>query len=211
MVNKYHIGLTGGIGSGKSSVARFLASWGATIIDADQISRDSTAVGGLAIDAIEQAFGAQVISPERALDRVAMRELVFHDSQAKQRLEAIIHPIVRAEMERQAQQAQGSYIVFDIPLLIEGLLRYKGFLNRICVVDCEEETQIQRVVQRNGFSPEMVRQIMQTQASREQRLAHADDIVRNGIQTDLENLQQQCHVLHLKWLALAAQHEGHTV
>ena len=210
-MNKYYIGLTGGIGSGKSSVAGFFQTWGATIIDADQISRDATAAGGLAIDSIEKAFGGQVITTERALDRAAMRELVFQDPQAKQNLEFIIHPIVRAEMQRQALAAQGLYVVFDIPLLIEGLLRYQGFLNRICVVDCEEDTQIQRVTQRSGLSPEMVRQIMQSQASRAQRLAHADDVIHNGAHTTLENLQHQCQQLHNQWLALAAQHEGQSV
>ena len=210
-MNKYYIGLTGGIGSGKSSVAGFLQAWGATIIDADQISRDATAAGGLAIDAIEKAFGSQVITAERALDRAAMRELVFQDPAAKQALESIIHPLVRQEMQRQAMAAQGAYVVFDIPLLIEGLLRYQGFLNRICVVDCEEDTQIQRVTQRSGLSPEMVRQIMQNQASRAQRLAHADDVIHNGAQTTLENLQQQCQQLHNQWLALAAQQEGQSV
>ena len=210
-MNKYYIGLTGGIGSGKSSVAGFFQTWGATIIDADQISRDATAAGGLAIDSIEKAFGGQVITTERALDRAAMRELVFQDPQAKQNLEFIIHPIVRAEMQRQALAAQGLYVVFDIPLLIEGLLRYQGFLNRICVVDCEEDTQIQRVTQRSGLSPEMVRQIMQSQASRAQRLAHADDVIHNGAHTTLENLQHQCQQLHNQWLVLATQHEGQSV
>lgn len=210
-MNKYYIGLTGGIGSGKSSVAGFFQTWGATIIDADQISRDATAAGGLAIDSIEKAFGGQVITTERALDRAAMRELVFQDPQAKQNLESIIHPIVRAEMQRQALAAPGLYVVFDIPLLIEGLLRYQGFLNRICVVDCEEDTQIQRVTQRSGLSPEMVRQIMQNQASRAQRLAHADDVIHNGAQTSLENLQHQCQQLHNQWLVLATQHEGQSV
>lgn len=210
-MNKFHIGLTGGIGSGKSSVAKFLQDWGATVIDADQISRDSTAAGGLAIEAIEQAFGPGVISPERALDRAAMRTLVFQDAQAKQRLEAIIHPIVKSEMHRQASCAQGCYIVFDIPLLIEGLLRYQGFLNRICVVDCEEQTQIQRVVERSAISAEMVQQIMLNQASRAERLAHADDVIHNGAQTSLADLQQQCQQLHQKWLGLAAEHKGHSV
>ncbi len=207
-MTKFYIGLTGGIGSGKSSVSAFLQSWGATIVDADQISRDATAAGGLAIDEIEKVFGPHLITPERALDRAVMRDLVFQDKQAKQRLEAIIHPLVRQEMQRQASEAQGSYVVFDIPLLIEGLLRYKGFLNRICVVDCEEETQIQRVGQRSGLSPETVRQIMQNQATRAQRLEHADDVIHNGAQISLENLQQQCQQLHSKWLELAAQHEG---
>lgn len=210
-MSKYQIGLTGGIGSGKSSVAGFLRQLGVPVIDADCISRAATAADGIAVSAIEQAFGTSVITPERALDRAAMRDLVFKDRQAKQRLESIVHPIVRAQMYEQAQQAQGAYIVFDIPLLIENLSQYRDILNRICVVDCEEQTQIQRVSERSGLSVEMVQQIMRNQASREQRLQYADDVIFDGAQVDFSELQEQCYQQHLVWLNLARQHEGNKV
>ena len=175
------VGLTGGIGSGKSTVAGMLAECGAAIIDADAISRQTTAPGGAAIPMIAQAFGAGLVTAGGALDRDHMRELVFTDPDAKRQLEAIIHPLVGAETARQAAQAQQSgqaCIVFDVPLLVESG-RWRQQLDRVLVVDCSEETQISRVMARSGWTRQMVEQVMAGQASRMQRLAAADVCIDN--------------------------------
>jgi dephospho-CoA kinase len=175
------VGLTGGIGSGKSTVAGMLAACGAAIIDADAISRQTTAPGGAAIPLIVQAFGADLVTVGGALDRDHMRELVFSDPDAKRRLEAIIHPLVGAETARQAAQAQQSgqaCIVFDVPLLVESG-RWRQQLDRVLVVDCSEETQISRVMARSSWTRQMVEQVMAGQASRMQRLAAADVCINN--------------------------------
>ena len=175
------VGLTGGIGSGKSTVAGMLAECGAAIIDADAISRQTTAPGGAAIPLIAHAFGASLVTADGALDRIRMRELVFTDPDAKRQLEAIIHPLVGAETARQAAQAQQSgqaCIVFDVPLLVESG-RWRQQLDRVLVVDCSEETQISRVMARSGWTRQMVEQVMAGQASRMQRLAAADVCIDN--------------------------------
>lgn len=175
------VGLTGGIGSGKSTVAGMLAECGAAIIDADAISRLTTAPGGAAIPLVAQQFGANFVTAEGALDRDHMRALVFSDPDAKRRLEAIIHPLVGAETARQAAQAQQSgygCIVFDVPLLVESS-RWRQQLDRVLVVDCSEETQISRVMARSGWTRQMVEQVMAGQASRMQRLAAADVCIDN--------------------------------
>lgn len=147
------IGLTGGIGSGKSMVARWLEQWGATVIDTDEVSHQLTAAGGLAIPAIQQAFGPTVINAEGALDRAQMRALVFDDPEARHQLEAILHPLIRAQTLAQVAAAQGVYVVVVIPLLVESG-RWVDFFDEICVVDCDESTQIERVQRRNGLSVE---------------------------------------------------------
>ncbi|NOL50390.1 dephospho-CoA kinase [Pelistega europaea] len=202
--NRLFIGLTGGIGSGKSTVSAYLTQQGVTVIDADLISRSLTQADGLAIPAIKKAFGGQVIDAHNALDRAKMRQLVFSNPTAKKQLEQIIHPLVKEQMIKQAMEAESSpYIVFDVPLLIESIHHYRLWLSRICVVDCEPETQIVRVMQRSGLAEEMVRQIIAQQASRQQRLANADDIVHNGAGVLLEELHQQVDKLHAQWLILA--------
>ena len=179
------IGLTGGIGSGKSTVAQMLADCGAVIVDADAISRQLTAVAGAAIPAIRQVFGAAMITSAGALDRDAMRQQVFADSAAKLRLEAIIHPLVAAESARQvgAAEANGARcLVFDIPLLVESR-RWRLQLHQVLVVDCTEERQISRVVARSGWTREAVQKVMDAQASRAQRLAAADMCIYNETQS----------------------------
>ena len=179
------IGLTGGIGSGKSTVVAMLAEWGAAVVDADAISRGLTAPGAAAIAPIRREFGGQFITPEGALDRDAMRELVFGDPAARQRLEAIIHPLVSAQAEREsvlAEQAQARCIVFDIPLLVESG-RWRAQLNQILVVDCTPALQIQRVMTRNGWTRQAVQKIVDGQASRAQRLAAADICIYNETQS----------------------------
>ncbi|MDO9405002.1 MAG: dephospho-CoA kinase [Polaromonas sp.] len=176
-----HLGLTGGIGSGKSTVARLLAGAGAAIIDADAISRQTTASGGAAVAPIAAHFGAHVITPEGAMDRDVMRQLVFDYPDARRQLEAIIHPLVGEETARQAEAARKagrSCVVFDIPLLVESG-RWRARLDAVLVVDCTEETQIARVVARSGWTREAVEKVIASQASRAQRLAAADACIYN--------------------------------
>ncbi|WP_313603491.1 dephospho-CoA kinase [Comamonas jiangduensis] len=175
------IGLTGGIGSGKSTVAQILAQVGAAIIDADAISRSLTSAGGLAIAPIEAAFGPQAIDAQGALNRAFMRDLIFQDHFAKQRLEAIVHPLIGTLTERQALQAQACgtrLLVFDVPLLVESG-RWRQQVHAVVVVDCEEETQIQRVIARNGLERAAIEKIMAAQATRTQRRAAADWVIYN--------------------------------
>lgn len=178
------IGLTGGIGSGKSTVAAMLAELGAPVVDADALSRASTAPGGAAIDAIRRTFGADYIRADGALDRDRMRALVFADPEAKARLEAIIHPIVRAEIDRRIAACTADTIVLDLPLLVESDA-WRQRCDRVWVVDCTPETQIQRVMARNGWPREQVLAVLAQQASRAQRLAAADVVIDNdGIDLD---------------------------
>ena len=175
------IGLTGGIGSGKSTVLAMLQELGAAAIDADAISRASTASGGAAIPQIAQRFGADFITPEGALDRVRMRERAYGHPEARRELEQIIHPLVGAEIERQVQAALAAgarCIVFDIPLLVESG-RWRAQLDRVLVVDCGPETQVARVVARSALAPDEVRAIIAAQAPRALRLAAADVVICN--------------------------------
>lgn len=175
------LGLTGGIGSGKSTVAAMLADRGAAIIDADAISRQTTAAGGSAIEAIREAFGMGFITAEGALDRERMRALAFSDPTARRRLERIVHPLVGLETRRQADAAIAAgqrCIVFDIPLLVESA-HWRTSLDCVLVVDCNPETQIQRVMQRNGLRREEVEGILANQASRLRRLRAADHVICN--------------------------------
>ena len=185
------IGLTGGIGSGKSTVSQMLQARGAALIDADAIARSVTAAHGSAIPAIAQTFGPEFITAEGAMDRDRMRAHVFRHPPAKQALEAIIHPLVMQEAQRQAQEAIAKghqTLVFDVPLLVESGARWRTQVDRVLVVDCLEETQIQRVMARNGLSREVIQSIISTQATRAQKLAAADWVIHNeGL--DLEALE----------------------
>ena len=179
------IGLTGGIGSGKSTVAQMLVASGAVLIDADAISRDVTALGGAAIALIAAQFGPQAITPEGAMNRDVMRQRIFDDPAAKKQLEAIIHPLVSSESARQAQaayKAGSSLLVFDIPLLVESH-RWRQQLDKVLVVDCTEATQISRVMARDasssGWTRGAVEKVIAQQASRAQRRAAADWVIYN--------------------------------
>lgn len=186
------LGLTGGIGSGKSTLARMLAAHGAAWIDADEIARSVTAPGGAAIPAIRQTFGDTLIDAAGALDRARMRELVFHDPAARQRLEAIVHPLVGEQTALRAREAAERGIrltVFDIPLLVESG-RWPRELDAVTVVDCREETQIARVMARNGLDRNTVLGILASQAPRAARRAAADIVVYNDTQP-LQALQAQ--------------------
>ncbi len=196
MARGFRLGLTGGIGSGKSTVANLLAQLGAAVLDADAISRALTAPHGLAIDAIRQAFGADFVTPAGALDRERMRTLVFADPGAKQRLEAIIHPLVAQETSRQALAAQASgrqCLVFDVPLLVESG-RWRQNVDQVLVVDCLPETQISRVMARSALSREAVLAIMASQANRVTRLQAADAVVFNDTLT-LDDLAGEVRAL----------------
>ena len=188
----YRLGLTGGIGSGKSTVSGLLQQMGAAVIDADAISKAATASGGSAIATLKAEFGAAVLTEDGALDRVQMRDLIYSNADAKARLEAIVHPLVGhaiAEQARQADIIRARCIVFDIPLLIESQ-NWRAKLDRVLVIDCSEETQIARVVARNGFTEQEIRKILQSQATRVNRRAAADTVVFNdGI--SLDDLRQQ--------------------
>ena len=175
------IGLTGGIGSGKSTVLAMLQALGAAAIDADAISRATTAAGGAAIPLIAQKFGADFIAGDGALDRARMRERAYAQPEARRELEQIIHPLVGEEIARQVQAALAAgarCIVFDIPLLVESA-RWRPQLDRVLVVDCSPETQVARVVARSGLAPEDVRAIIGAQAPRALRLAAADLVICN--------------------------------
>ncbi len=200
----YRIGLTGGIGSGKSKVADLLAQWGAAIVDTDVIAHELTAPGGQAIEPITQQFGAGVIAPTGALDRQAMRELVFESPQARQQLEAILHPMIGLLTQKRAEAARGCYLVFVVPLLVESG-RWRNRLDRICVVDCDPDTQIRRVQTRSGLTQEAIGRIMKAQAPREERLAAADDVVLNDGRTDIDELTRRVRELHDSWCAQARQ------
>lgn len=199
------IGLTGGIGSGKTSAANLLGELGAGVIDTDVLAHQLTAANGAAMPAIAAEFGAQVVAGDGSLLRPAMREIVFADPSARTRLEGILHPMIREAVLRQTEQLAGRhpYIVWVIPLLVESSLKdpvYRAQMRRVCVVDCPEEVQIVRVMERSGLSREAVTAILQAQSSRANRLAHADDVIDN--QGDRLALQAQVIKLHARYLAL---------
>lgn len=187
------IGLTGGIGSGKSTFGQLLASMGAALIDADQIARSVTGPGGAAIEAIRQTFGADYVDATGALDRARMRTLAFSDGDARVRLESIVHPLVTQHSADEARQALldgKQLIVHDIPLLVESG-RWARQLDAVVVIDCPPETQIERVVQRSGLAREAVQAILSHQASRAVRRGAADAVVHNGPLCTLTQLQAQ--------------------
>jgi dephospho-CoA kinase len=180
------IGLTGGIGSGKSTVAKSLVGLGAHLIDTDAISRSLTAPGGAAIKAIEQAFGPNMIDLNGAMDRNAMRALAFSNPDALRQLEGILHPLIGELSKQQAALAGPEQrIIFDVPLLVESGRRWRDIVDRIVVVDCLPDTQIERVMTRSGWTREAVQAVLAKQATREQRLAAADDVLDNeGVSLD---------------------------
>ncbi len=198
----FSVGLTGGIGSGKSTVADLFGARGAAIIDTDRIAHQLTAADGLAIEPIRQAFGADFIAADGALDRTRMREAVFTDPDRKKLLESILHPLIRQETEHAARTTPGAYPIFVVPLLVESG-RWVQRVSRVLVVDCPKDVQIRRVMQRSQLSEEQVRAIMATQTSRENRLAAADDVLLND--GDTSRLPALVDTLHERYLALAAQ------
>lgn len=197
MTRGLRIGLTGGIGSGKSTVATMLVARGALLVDTDAISRALTASGGAAIDAIRSAFGAQAIAADGSMDRARMRELAFTDATVKGRLEGILHPMITAETTRQAQAAPHRVTVFDVPLLVE-TGRWRSRVDRVLLVDCSEATQLARVLTRSGWTREAALAVISQQASREARRAAADAVIVNdGL--DLAQLEREVDLLWGRW------------
>jgi dephospho-CoA kinase len=195
------IALTGGIASGKTAVANEFAALGVTVIDTDQIARDVVESGTPTLAALVNAFGKDILDASGHMDRRRMRERVFADPQARQQLEAITHPAIREELTRRAAAATGPYQLHVIPLLIEGG-RAKTY-DRILVVDCPEQTQLQRLMQRDGTDLTQARQILAAQTTRASRLAAADDVIENT--STLEQLRTRVTALHTRYLALAAE------
>jgi dephospho-CoA kinase len=194
----FRLGLTGGIGSGKSTVANLLAARGAAVVDADAIARAVTAPHGSAMPAIAKAFGNDFVDADGALNRERMRALAFSDPDAKKRLEAIVHPLVSQETQRQTEAAIQSghrCVVFDVPLLVESG-RWRQQVDRVLVVDCKRETQIARVMARNGMTREMVERIIDAQLPSGVRLAAADWVIRN-VDLSLDALRAEVNALPL--------------
>lgn len=202
---RFSVGLTGGIGSGKTTVANLFGELGAAIIDTDLIAHQVSAVGGRAIEAIRETFGADFLTPEGAMDRNRMRQLVFADPVQKARLEAILHPLIREETEAQAGHATGSYIIFVVPLLVESK-NWRQRVDRVLVIDCPEEVQVARVMERNGLAEAEVRAIMAAQVTREVRLAAANDVLDNGGAAD--SLREKAQKLHALYCGLAREKTG---
>ena len=203
------IGLTGGIGSGKSTVAQAFEARGIAVIDADAIAHALTAPGGSAINAIRAAFGPAFITPEGALDRAQMRAHAFSQPGSRERLEAVLHPMIRAETARRADAATSAYRILMIPLLVEARTRvgnWRQRYDRILVIDCSEATQLRRVMSRSGLTADAVRSIMANQASREERLAEADDVIDND--GSPEAIAPQAEALHQRYLEIAARGTG---
>lgn len=196
------VGLTGGIGSGKSTVADLFVGQGAELVDTDAIAHELTCPGGAAMPQLIAAFGNDVLRPDGAMDRAAVRRLVFSDPSAKSRLEGILHPLIRQISAERCREAKSPYVILAVPLLVESGT-YRERCDRIVVVDCPENLQIERVMARNGLARDEVLAIMAAQATRQQRLAVADDVVIND--ADYEKISGQVAGLHLKYLALSSE------
>ncbi|MEZ5627830.1 MAG: dephospho-CoA kinase [Rhodocyclaceae bacterium] len=198
---RWIVGLTGGIGSGKSAASDRFGLCGAAIVDTDLIARELTAAGGAALPAIRASFGDELIATDGALDRAAMRARAFADPAERQRLEAILHPMIRAESDHQCAAAEAPYVVLVVPLLIESG-SYRQRCQRIAVVDCDEAVQVSRVMSRSGLPRDQVEAIMAAQLPRADRLAAADDVIDNS--GNLEQLYRQVDALHMRYLVLAS-------
>jgi dephospho-CoA kinase len=196
----YVVGLTGGIGCGKSKAAEFFAALGVDVVDTDAISHELTAPGGAAMQPIAEAFGPSYVRPDGGLDRARMRSLVFADAGAKARLERILHPLIRAESLARIRASAAPYVVLVVPLLVE-TGGYRELLSRTLVVDCDESQQIARVVARSGLAEDEIGRIMRTQLPRAKRLAAADDVLAND--ADIETLRARVQALHEQYLAAA--------
>lgn len=194
------IGLTGGIGSGKTTAANFFAALGVDIIDTDVISHELTQPQGAAIAAIREVFTSKFVTAEGALKRKEMRGLIFSDSNARQKLEAILHPLIRTEVSRRIELVSTAYGIVVVPLLLE-TGQYGDLIERVLVVDSSEQDQLARAIARAGLDEHTVRAIMATQLSREERLQKADDVILNT--ADIPYLERQVSVLHRKYIALA--------
>lgn len=201
----YIVGLTGGIGCGKSAVADLFARLGAAVVDTDAIAHELTAPGGAGIAPIREAFGAGLIAADGALDRAAMRTLVFAQPAARACLEAILHPLIGRESRRRCEEAVAPYVLLVVPLLIESGI-YRERVDRLLVVDCSEQTQVERVMKRSRLTAQEVRAIMATQVSRATRLGAADDVIDND--GDIAALGPRVERLHADYLARSRAASG---
>jgi len=197
----YRVGLTGGIASGKSTVAKYFDALGVPILDSDQIARDVVEPGQPPLERLVERFGRSILTPDGHLDRPALRNIVFSDPKARADLEALTHPAIGAAMEAQSAAAGGPYQILVIPLLVEKNL--VSHVDRVLVVDCAEELQIRRLRERDGSTPEQVGAILRAQVPRAVRLKAADDVLSND--TDLGALRDQVAALHTRYLDLAAR------
>lgn len=192
------VGLTGGIGSGKTTVAGIFARHGVPVIDADEIARALVTPGTPGHRAVVDAFGKEILDANNEIDRGRLREQVFQDRAARKRLEAILHPRVHEEIQKQAAGLDAPYCLIVIPLLIEA--GQQDLVDRILVIDADDEVRIRRVARRDGLPPDEIERIMKAQLSRQERLRHADDIIRNN--RDLDDLERQVERLHARYLEL---------
>ena len=193
------IGLTGGIGSGKTSSARFFTAEGVTVIDTDTIAHELTEPQGVAIPNIQKSFGSNYITADGKLDRKKMRSMIFSNIDSRKKLEAILHPLIQTEVMRRIEIASSPYIIIVVPLLLE-TGDYRETVTRILVIDCSEECQITRTISRGGLSKQEVHAIMATQKSRQERLNQADDVIVNNM--NIYHLQRQVKIQHNKYLSL---------
>ncbi len=194
------VGLTGGIGCGKSSASQFFSDLGIDVIDTDIIARQLTQPNGSAISLIQNTFGSSIIAADGTLDRNKMRDLVFANSELRHKLEQILHPLILKEVIRRIKQSQAPYVIVVIPLLFE-TNDYNHLIRHILVIDCDEQQQLLRTMERSNLSEQKVRSIMATQVARETRIQKADDVILNN--QDIEYLKAQILLLHHKYLALS--------
>jgi len=197
---KLVVGLTGGIGSGKSAAAEEFDRLGATVVDTDAIAHELTQAGGAAVPQVRRLFGEDYVDAQGAMVRAKMRALAFRDPGARKKLEQLLHPLIRAESDRRIAAASGAYVIHVVPLLVESR-DYRQRVSRVLVVDCPGDLQVERVRQRSGLADEEIRRILRSQASREARLAAADDIIDNS--GSLDALHKQVRELHASYLELA--------
>lgn len=196
------VGVTGGLGAGKTTVSQMFAGFGAPVIDTDEISRELTAADGLALTAIRESFGGGVFLPEGGLDRAVLRSRILADDSARRSLEGILHPLIRAEVGRRLAAVHAPYVLVVVPLLVE-TGAYDDWLDRVLVVDCDEDTQFQRALARGGWAEPEIRAMMAKQVSRKARLARADDIINTGC--DKAALSGQIAALDRKYRSLSTQ------
>jgi dephospho-CoA kinase len=197
----FRVGLTGGIASGKSTAARFFGALGVPILDSDQVARDVVEPGQPPLERLVERFGRKILTADGHLDRPALRDIVFSDPKARADLEALTHPAIGAAMEARSAAAGGPYQILVIPLLVEKNLA--AHLDRVLVVDCDEELQMRRLRDRDGSTPEQVQAILRAQAPRAARLKAADDVIHND--TDMSAVRDQVAALHARYLELAAR------